>query len=304
MVGKLAKAKRAGYKSYKLKQTAAPYLFLLPNILIFSIFIILPAVIGVYYSMTNFDGLNDPTFIGLKNFVKLFTKDEYFMSSLWNTVKFVLASVPLTFISSLGLAYVIVNTVKGTSFYRATYYWPVMISTIVMGVMWQWILGDTFGVINAIRGSFGLGKMQTLTNPTFAWWTTVFITVWSRSGYYMVMFMGGLLSIPGELYEAARIDGANRRQQFFRVTVPMIKPTCVLVLILSTMTIFKTYPMVLTLTGGGPYDATRYIVQHIYETAFQGYQVGYASAMSIVMLVIVTVASAINFRITKGGENT
>ena len=120
----------------------------------------------------------------------------------------------------------------------------------------------------------------------------------------MVMFMGGLLSIPGELYEAAKIDGANRRQQFFRITLPAIKPTIILVLILSTMTIFKTYPMVLTLTGGGPYDATRYVVQHIYETAFRSYEIGYASAMSIVMLIIVTVASAINFYINRGGENT
>jgi alpha-1,4-digalacturonate transport system permease protein len=279
-------------------------MFLTPNLIIFSIFIILPAFIGVYYSFTNFDGLNDPKFIGLANYIELFIGDTDFIAALWNTVKFVAASVPLTFLVSLSLAYIIVNMARGTSFFRASYYWPVMISTIVVGVMWQWILGDTFGVINAVRVSFGLEKMQTLTSPIFAWWSTVFVTVWSRVGYYMVMFMGGLLSIPGELYEAAKIDGANRRQQFFKITIPAIKPTILLVLILSTMTIFKTYPMVVTLTGGGPYDATRYVVQHIYETAFESYKVGYASAMSIVMLVIVTIASAVNFYINKGGENT
>lgn len=296
--------KKARYRSFMLRQKVAPYLFLAPNLLIFSIFIILPAFIGVYYSFTNFDGLNDPKFIGLANYIELFSEDADFMAALWNTIRFVAASVPLTFLVSLGLAYIIVNIVKGTSFFRASYYWPVMISTIVVGIMWQWILGDTFGVINAVRTNMGLEKMQTLTSPVFAWWSTVFATVWSRSGYYMVMFMGGLLGIPGELYEAAEIDGANRRQQFFRITLPAIKPTIILVLILSTMTIFKTYPMVLTLTGGGPYDATRYVVQHIYETAFQGYEVGYASAMSIVMLFIVTLASAVNFYLNKGGENT
>jgi len=302
--GKKPKKKGAKYRNYMLRQKIAPYLFLTPNLLIFSIFIILPAFIGIYYSFTNFDGLNDPKFIGLANYVELFADDPDFMAALWNTVRFVAASVPLTFVVSLGLAYVIVNMVKGTSFFRASYYWPVMISTIVVGIMWQWILGDTFGVINALRAGMGLEKMQTLTDPRFAWWSTVLITVWSKSGYYMVLFMGGLLSIPGELYEAAKIDGANRMQQFFRITIPAIKPTIILVLILSTMTIFKTYPMVLTLTGGGPYDATRYVVQHIYETAFKSYEIGYASAMSIVMLVIVTVASAINFYINRGGENT
>ena len=264
-----AKNNRDKYKVYMLRQKVAPYLFLTPNLLIFSIFIILPAFIGIYYSFTNFDGLNDPKFIGLHNYIKLFANDPDFLEALWNTIKFVAASVPLTFVMSLLLAYAIVNIARGASFFRASYYWPVMISTIVVGIMWQWILGDTFGVINSVRAELGLEKMQTLTNPAFAWWSTVFVTVWSRSGYYMVMFMGGLLSIPGELYEAAEIDGANKRQQFFRVTLPSIKPTIILVLILSTMTIFKTYPMVLTLTGGGPYDATRYVVQHIYETAFQ-----------------------------------
>jgi len=294
--------KTASYKWYQRKQKIIPYLFLAPNLAIFITYIIVPAVMGAYYSLTSFDGLHDPKFIGLKNYVELFTDDPRFIDALLNTFKYVGVTVPLTFVAALGLAYIVVSIFRGKSFFRASYYWPVMISTIVVGVMWQWILGDTFGLVNVFRNAIGLEKMQTLTNPTFAWWTTVFVMVWSRAGYYMVMFMGGLLSIPRSLYEAADIDGANRFQQFFRITLPVIKPTCILVLILSTMQIFKVYPMVVTLTGGGPYNATRYIVQHIYETAFEYYEVGYASAMSVVMLIVVTIFSAINFAVTKGGE--
>ena len=295
--------KESSYRMYILRQKSVPYLFLAPNMIIFILYIIIPAMIGVYYSFTNFDGLNDPKWIGFDNYVKLFTDDTEFLEALLNTIKYVVVSVPLTYVLALGLALIIIQEIKGKGFFRASYYWPVMISFIVVGVMWQWIFGDTFGVYNLLLEKIGIGRINTLTDKNFAWWAAVFIMVWSRSGYYMIMFVGGLLSIPHSLYEAAEIDGANKIQKFFRITLPVLKPTSLMVIILATMNIFKVYPMIVSFTGGGPYDATRFIVQHIYEMAFQYYEVGYASAMSVVMLVVVTTFSGINFLLNRGGND-
>ncbi len=295
--------KESSYRMYMLRQKSVPYLFLLPNMLIFLLYIIVPAIIGVYYSFTNFDGLNDPEWIGFANYIRLFTDDTDFLAALWNTIRYVFVSVPFTYVFALGLALIIIQEIRGKGFFRASYYWPVMISFIVVGVMWQWIFGDTFGIFNLLLEKTGIGRIPTLIDGRFAWWSAVFIMVWSRAGYYMIMFVGGLLSIPTSLYEAAEIDGANKIQKFFRITLPILKPTSLMVIILATMNIFKVYPMIVSFTGGGPYDATRFIVQHIYEMAFQYYEVGYASAMSVIMLVVVTTFSGINFLVNRGGND-
>ncbi len=291
--------KSGSYRMYMFRQKSVPYLFLAPNLLIFTIYIITPAIMGIYYSFTRFDGLHDPVFIGVANYIELFTEDEKFIAALINTIKYVAVTIPLIYVISLALAMIIIQEIRAKAFFRATFYWPVMISFIVVGVMWQWIFGDTFGIFNAILEALGIGRIQTLTNPTFAWWAAVFIMVWSKAGYYMIIFIGGLLSIPYSLYEAAEIDGANSFQKFFRITLPVIKPTSLMVIILSTMQVFKVYPMIVTFTSGGPYDATRFIVQHIYEAAFQSYEVGYASAMSVVMLAIVTIFSGVNYMLNR-----
>lgn len=294
--------KHSSYSMYMFRQKSVPYLFLAPNLIIFAVYIITPALMGIYYSFTRFDGLRDPVFIGLANYIELFTEDEKFIAALFNTIKYVAVTIPLIYVVSLALALIIIQEIRAKAIFRATFYWPVMISFIVVGVMWQWIFGDTFGIFNSILDAIGIGRIQTLTNPTFAWWGAVFIMVWSKAGYYMIIFIGGLLSIPHTLYEAAEIDGANTIQKFFLITLPVIKPTSLMVVILATMQVFKVYPMIVTFTSGGPYDATRFIVQHIYEAAFQSYEVGYASAMSVVMLVIVTVFSGLNFILNKESE--
>lgn len=291
--------KRGSYGMYMFRQKSVPYLFLAPNLIIFLVYIITPAIMGIYYSFTRFDGLRDPVFIGTANYVELFTKDPKFIDALLNTMKYVAVTIPLIYVISLVLAMIIIQEIRGKAFFRATFYWPVMISFIVVGVMWQWIFGDTFGIFNAILEKIGIGRIQTLTNPNFAWWGAVFIMVWSKAGYYMIIFIGGLLSIPHTLYEAAKIDGANTIQKFFYITLPVIKPTSLMVIILATMQVFKVYPMMVTFTSGGPYNATRFIVQHIYEAAFMGNEIGYASAMSVVMLVIVTIFSGINFILNR-----
>ncbi|AUD65869.1 hypothetical protein BK011_09285 [Tenericutes bacterium MZ-XQ] len=296
--------KTQSYQSFILKQKIVPYLFLLPNLLIFSIFIILPALIGIYYSFTDMSlfTFGSPDWIGLANYKEIFA-DPDFLAAMWNTIKLVLVTVPLMFVASLLIATLIVQPIKAKGFFRAVYYWPVMISAIVVGIIWQWILAGDFGLFNTTLKALGLNPMQTFINPDFAWWSVVFAILWSRSGYYMIIFVAALLSIPESLYEAAEVDGATKVQKFLFVTYPSLRAARLMVFILVTMEIFKTYPLVVTLTGGGPFDATTFTVQYIYETAFQSYHVGLASAMSVVMLLIVTIFTAFNFFMSRRGEN-
>lgn len=292
------------FKIYQMKKKIVPYLFLTPNLLIFSIFIIFPALIGVYYSFTDMTlfTFDVPGFVGLENYRNLL-QDEDFIAALWNTFKLVFATVPIIFVISLAIALLLVQPIKWIGFFRAVYYWPVMISAVVVGIIWNWILAGNFGIFNATLTTLGIGPIDTLINPRFAWWTVVFAIVWSRAGYYMIIFIAALLSVPESLYEAATVDGATRWQKFRFVTYPSLKAARLMVFILVTMEIFKTYPLVVTLTGGGPFDATEFTVQYIYEMAFKSYEVGYASAMSVVMLLFVTIITGLNFYLSKGGKN-
>lgn len=295
--------KAQSYKNYLFKQKVVPYLFLTPNLLIFSIFIILPALIGIYYSFTDMTlfTFDTPNFIWFENYKNLLN-DAGFKAALWNTIKLVIFTVPLMFVVSLMIAVLLVQPIKAKGLFRALYYWPVMISTIVVGIMWQWILSGNFSLFNTILKAMSLPVSQTLSDQTFAWWSVVFAILWSRAGYYMIIFVAALLSIPESLYEAAEVDGANRLQKFINITYPSLRAARLMVFILVTMEIFKVYPLVVTLTGGGPYDATEFTVQYIYEMAFQSYKVGFASAMSIVMLFIVTIFTGLNFYFSKRGE--
>ncbi len=291
------------YRSYRLRQKTIPYLFLAPNLIIFSIFIILPAIIGIYYSFTNITlfTFGSSNFIGFDNYRALFT-NERFIAALWNTIKLVIATVPILFTTSLLIAVLIVQPIKAKGFFRAIYYWPVMISAVVVGIMWNWILSGNTGLFNMIVQALGFAPIPTLINPTFAWWSVVFAVVWSRTGYYMIIFVAALLSIPETLYEAAEMDGANKLQKFLFITYPSLRAARLMVFILVTMEIFKLYPLVVTLTGGGPFYATEFTVQYIYFVAFRQYQVGLASAMSVIMLIIVTLFTAFNFFLSKRGE--
>ncbi len=308
-------SKVLSYKKYKFKQKIIPYIFLAPNLLIFTIFIIFPALIGIVYSFTDrtLFTFGNANFVGFQNYITIFN-DPFFTKALWNTVGLALVTVPLMFVVSLLLAVLLKQPIKALGLYRATYYWPVMISAIVVGIIWQWILAGNYGLFNTtLQGLHhffkGLGLVSTTFTPSptlsdgrFAWIAVVFAILWSRSGYYMIIFLAALLSIPVSLYEAAEMDGANKVQKFRFITYPSLKAARTMVLILVTMEVFKIYPLVVTFTGGGPFRATEFTVQYIYKVAFQHYQIGQASAMSVIMLLIVTTFSGIIFFLSKRGE--
>lgn len=277
-----------------------PYLFLLPNILIFSIFIVIPALFGLVYSFAEYDGLNPMRFVGLDNYLRIFRSAEYW-DVMGRTFLYVITVVPLIFAGSLLIALMLIQEIRGRSLFRAVFYWPVMISFIIVGLTWKWIFGSGFGVVNYLFELVGLRPVEWLSDPTNAKISVVIATLWSRIGFYMVIFISGLQSISLDYYEAAKIDGASRLRTFWSITLPLLKPTSLLVLILAVIDAFKQYPLMVALTGGGPGKATTNIVQYIYENGFIKMQLGLASAMSVVLFLIIAVFTVIQFRLARGG---
>lgn len=283
------------------EQKIFPYLLLLPTIVIFGLFLFFPALNGLWISFTKWDGINPQVFVGFKNYIKLLG-DKNFQSSFFSTILYTCMTVPAIFVSALLLALLLTRKIKGSNFFRAVFYWPTMISTIIVGLSWRFLLGEDFGLVNYLLTAMGNSPVKWLTNPKAAMGVVIFVTAWSLAGYYMVMFIAGIKSISDTYYEAADIDGAGFWQKFYYITLPLLKPTSLLVLVLSTVTVIKSYPLIYALTQGGPAGATRFMVQMIQETGFVKDQMGYASAMAIVLFLILAVLTAVQFRLNRGGE--
>lgn len=284
-----------------VEQKVFPYLLLLPTMLIFGLFLFYPALNGLFISFHKWDGINPQQFIGLKNYIKLAT-DKSFISSFVRTMVYTGITVPCIFASSLMLALLLTRRIKGSNFFRAVFYWPTMISTIVVGLSWRFLLGEDFGLINYLLTLVGRSPVKWLTNANAAMGVVIFVTTWNMAGYYMVMFISGIKAISESYYEAADIDGATFWQQFRYITLPLLKPTSLLVIVLSTVNVIKSYPLIHALTQGGPAGSTKFMVQIIQETGFQKNQMGYACAMTTILFAILAVLTVIQFKLNKGGE--
>ncbi|WP_375373916.1 carbohydrate ABC transporter permease [Paenibacillus sp. S150] len=285
-----------------MKRRLAPYLFILPNFIIFATFIVIPAIAGLVYSFHQYDGLNEMRFLGFGNYAEVLANSE-FWSALGRTGLYAAVIVPGIFILALGVAMLLIRPIRMKGIFRAIIYWPTMISYIIVGLTWKWIFGDTFGILNYLFTSLGGDPVPWLTHPFFANLSVVIATLWSRVGFFMVIFIAGLQSIPHDMYEAAHLDGASRRTAFWSITLPLLKPTSLLVLMISLIDAFKAYPLMYALTSGGPGKETTFIVQFIYETGFAKQELGLASAMSIILFAIIGMFSALQFRLSKGGAN-
>lgn len=283
-----------------LERRIFPYVMIAPNLLIFMIFIAIPAVYGFVYSLTDWGGYGELNFVNLQNYTELFG-DRRFWISIRQTVIYTLCSLPLIVGVPLLLAVLLVSEIHGKSFFRAVFYWPSMISYIVVGLLFQFVFGESTGVVNYLLKLVGMESVSWFTKSGTAMAVVIAASVWSRSGFYMVTFISGLQSIDDTYYEAAMVDGAGKWRMFRSITVPLLKPTLFLVMILGFIDLFKQYGLVVTMTNGGPAGATKFAVQYIYEEAFQKFRLGYASALSMVLLVILAVITALQFKVMSGG---
>ncbi|MGB4408129.1 MAG: sugar ABC transporter permease [Sphaerochaeta sp.] len=279
-------------------QVKAPLLFLLPNIIIFVIFIIIPAIQGLRMSFTEWGVFTEPTFIGLANFKELF-QDKVFWKTFSNTLVFSFFTVAMLTIYSLLLALLLnKNSIKGEKIFRSLFYIPSLLSMITVGIAWRFILGDEMGIINYLLSSLGGESIHWLTNGNLAMASIILVSVWAGAGYYMVILIGGLQAIPLELYEAATIDGASPAKTFLNITLPLLKSTLLVVMVLATISSFKAYELIFVMTKGGPGYATKLIVQQVYQVAFLEDRMGYASAMSILLMLLIGLVTIVQFRIT------
>ena len=287
--------------SGSLEMKLIPYLFIAPNFLIFLLFITVPAIFGIYYSMTNWHGVGGAVFTGLKNYVDAFNDTKFWMS-VCRTSIYVVVTMPFIMIISILLAILMVQEIHGRGFFRSAYYWPSMISYIVVGISFKFIFGDNTGVVNYFFSLIGLHKIDWLTEGITAMIVVIIATIWSRAGFYMVIYITGLQSISPSLYEAAKVDGATGMQQFMKITLPLLKPTNFLVLVLGMIDLFKNYGLVISLTNGGPISATKFVVQFIYDKAYSEMNMGYSCTLSMILFVIIAGLTLVQYKLGNGGR--
>jgi len=276
----------------------APWVLLLPTIVGLVVFRIIPVGGSFYLAFTDWNLLRDPSFVGLENFREALDNPA-FLQVVSNTVMFSLLYVAGVMVIGLMLAVLVNRKMRGTSFFRAAFYMPVVTSAVAVGIVWSWILSPNHGVANAVLQAFGITAPYWLGDPAFALPTVAFIQVWKMSGYYMILFLAGLQDIPESVKEAALVDGANSRQQFFRITLPMLSPTTFFVLTVAIIDSFKNFELIYAMTRGGPQNATNTLVYDVYLNAFVHYRMGYASAVGYILLAGVALLTYMNFRIKK-----
>jgi multiple sugar transport system permease protein len=290
--------------SRKHREWLAAALFLAPDALGLLVFLGVPMVLALSLGFYEVSGFGDYAFVGLANYRLMFS-DPLFVGSLRATGIYVVVLVPAIYVVGLGLALLVRPKLPGVGLFRSMLFLPYVISLVVIGLVWQFMLIDQVGVVNRLLSRVGLEGRSWLGEPSLALGTLLFVTVWFLMGYYMIIFLAGLQEIPQEYYEAARIDGARPWQTFKDITLPLLKPTSFFVLLVSTVSAvagLQGFDLVYVMTKGGPANSTNLVVFYIYQQAFQFGHYGYAAAMASFLVVVLLLLTALLFVATKGGR--
>jgi multiple sugar transport system permease protein len=277
-------------------EAVAGYLFLLPWFLGLLVIVIGPMIASLYLSFTKFNPLGSPRWVGLDNYVRMFTADPRYLASVKVTLTYVLLSVPLQLVFALLLAVVLDKGLRGLSFYRSVFYLPSLLGgSVAIAMLWRQVFGAD-GLLNQALRVFGIQGRSWIADPDTAVYTLVVLSVW-MFGAPMVIFLAGLRQVPEELYEAAAVDGAGAGRQFFRITLPLLSPVIFFNLILQTINAFQAFTPAYVISDGtgGPVDSTLFYTLYIYQQGFRQLQMGYASAMAWALLIVIGVITAINF---------
>lgn len=283
-----------------MKRSArSAYLLIAPYLLFLSVFLIYPIFFSVWLTFHDWNIVSpEIPFVGLENYRRLIG-DELFYKALWNTFRFILINIPLQIVIALLLAVALNQPIKGKGFFRAAYFLPVVTSGVVISFLWSWMLSTDDGIINEVLGWFGIGPIPWLTSETWSIPSLAWVAAWKNLGYYVVIFLAGLQSIPKTLYEAARIDGAGPVQTFFRITLPMLNPAMLLVLVMSTINGFQLFTEPFIMTGGGPANSSLSVVMYIYKNAFQSLDMGYAATIGLALALIILTVSLLQKKLLE-----
>jgi fructooligosaccharide transport system permease protein len=284
----------------KWRENVVAYTFLGPALLLLLLFLIIPAIMSVYYAFTDYYLLTPDTrkFVGIDNFINLF-KDPIFLKSLANTLKFVVWVIPLQIGAALGLALLLNKQRKANTFFKVAYFSPVVMSLVVISVLWLYLLNPNEGIINNVLTYFGVSAQPFLTSPKQAMFTIVFVSAWQGAGFQMLIFLAGLQNIPGDVYEAAQLDGMNKWQRFIYITLPLLKPTSIFIFITTLIGAFKLLVQPMVMTQGGPVNSTMTVVYYIYQTGFTDRMVGYASSIALLFGTIIGLVTLAQRKLVK-----
>ena len=275
------------YKKY------TPYLFILPAAAVLIVFFFIPFFQTFGLSFFDYSSsIYNPTFNGVDNYLKLF-KEPIFYKVMFNTFMYLVIAVPFLVIFPLFLAILINQKIRGITLYKILLYLPVIVSIVVAAIAFKWLYAGQ-GILNYILTLFHIQPIGWLVDTKWALFSVAVVTIWKGIGYYMMIYLASLMSVPQDLYEACDIDGANFLTKHLTVTIPHIMPTIALVSTISTISAMKVFAEIYVMTKGGPLNSTKTIVYYIYERAFENLDLGYASALAVVLLVVVMVFSLIN----------
>lgn len=278
----------------KRRDFLAFYLSISPWLIGFFILTLAPMLLSLFASFTDWDLLSPPVWVGASNYVQMLD-DPRFAQALKVTAVYTLFYVPLDLVGGLFLAMLVRARLRGISIFRTIFYLPTVFSGVAFVVVWMWMLNPRAGLVNIVLAAFGIDGPRWLQDPNLALFSLILMSFWGW-GRSMVIFLGGLLSIPGDLYEAAAIDGANAWKQFWRLTIPLLTPTIFFNLVLSVIMTFQTFTSAFVATDGGPLDSTLFLVLYIYRQAFQFFNMGYAAALAWVLFLIIMILTLMLFR--------
>lgn len=295
MSAEVIEKKKVKHSKLAKKEWVAAYIFLLPAAIFFIGFVIIPMIGGIVMSFFDYNP-KSATFIGIENYINIF-KDEIFRKSLWNTLVLVIGNVPIVVVFSLFVSMTIFKkSAKIRSFFRGVFYLPAIASVVSITVVWGWIFHPNYGILNYVLSWFGIDPQVWLGNPSIAKWAILMVLVTLSVGQPIVLYMASLGNIPKDYLEAAEIDGANSSQVFKNITWPLLKPTTLYIVIITTINSFQCFSLIQLLTAGGPNYATTTIMYQVYERSFTLGQYGLASSMGVVLAVIVMSISIIQYK--------
>ena len=282
--------------SLRRKNALIGYTFILPNFLGFAIFILIPVVFTLVLSVMKWDGFTAMEFVGLRNFETIFT-DYRFSSAFWKTLIYVVFSVLLTLLASLGLACALNRKIKGRDAFRSAIFFPYVASMIAIGAVWKQLFEQNYGPINSFLRMIGIDNPPGwFASTDWAIWGVIIVSIWKFMGYYMLIYLAGLQDIPAQLYEASTLDGATAWQRFTKITLPMLTPSTFFVVIMLTINSFKSFDLIFALTEGGPGISTTLLANYIYDQTFKYWNYGSSAAASVILFIIVLAVTIVQFR--------
>ncbi len=291
--------KSGSLKRRQRHEERVAWLFITPVILGILIFQVYPTLFSLYASMTAWNLITPPRWVGFENYVDLFTTDRFFLKSMWNTIRYTLGVVLPSMAISLFFASLLNQNIRFKHGYRAIYFVPVVAPTVALALLWGWLYEPNFGIINAALGMVGIKGPSWLGTTTWALRSVIIMAIWAGIGFQIVIFLAGLQGISQDYYEAAAIDGANAWQKFSRITLPLLSPVTFFVLVTGIIGTFQDFSLVWVLTQGGPAGATQLIVMYLYGLAFRLQKMGQASAVAYSVFLVIVGLTIVNFVVSK-----